>query len=293
MIWTAHKFFKYLLKRLADTIWRDSFFLMIFATGTMLSTAAFRERTFLLHCFYVTHMLLTVLVRLGDAYGRFPIPYNDLRQIIIVAGMLHLINPLLMLVQIKHAILVHVPICVLVHILHLSYVMFIFDDMGYSDSRHTLILVLLNCLEAATNFAIMAYPNAYFLLALATEAICPFVLIFRMKRGRKGNGRCCCGKKVRPSSTGPITSHSNLQQSSRMIVESTRKEHESRDAEELSHLTRKQGTSVKTPFLDLHKEGVSPKNQHTGILTCISVERYVVKKLCKDLLKVADHILHQ
>jgi len=136
-------------------------------------------------------------------------------------------------------------------------------------------------MEAATNVSIMAYPQAYFLLALATEAVCPFVLIFRMKKGKRGNGQCCFGKKVRPSTlTGPLPSHSsNLHQSTSMAVESEKKGQEKRDVELLLSPTSKENARVKTPFLGLMKKGVTPENQPTKeILTCISAESEVTRK---------------
>jgi len=174
--------------RLYFLFWRSTLFILIFTIGTILCTASFGEKTFLLHVLYVTHMLSVVLIRLSDAYGSFKVPHNSLRKAILSVAFLHTVNPLLMTCHIKNTVVmsVHVPLCLMVHVAHLSYVIYIFHDIGYSDMTHSFILVLLNCLEAATNILIMVHPTIYWRVALATEAVCPFVLVFKLKRPVQG-----------------------------------------------------------------------------------------------------------
>jgi len=168
--------------RIYSFIWRDRAFLMLFTMATLISTSTFGKSAFILHAAYVTHTLLSVLVDVEEIYKNVQIPFNNCRRFIITTGVLHLINPCLMLYSWKWTYYLHLPICFSVHIFHLSYVRFVYRAVGYNDAVNWNTLMLLNFCEFVTNLIVMQRPQMYSFVAIATESICPFVLTFRKKK---------------------------------------------------------------------------------------------------------------
>eukprot|EP00638_Chattonella_subsalsa_P011582 CAMPEP_0117777752 /NCGR_PEP_ID=MMETSP0948-20121206/573_1 /TAXON_ID=44440 /ORGANISM="Chattonella subsalsa, Strain CCMP2191" /LENGTH=89 /DNA_ID=CAMNT_0005604923 /DNA_START=300 /DNA_END=569 /DNA_ORIENTATION=- len=80
--------------------------------------------------------------------------------------------------------------------------------MGYSDRTHIGFLVFLNLMEFVTNAVYMISPEFYFYFAIATEALCPFLMTFRMKR-RVGVAGLGSPKTQKGKITGKSSSGAN------------------------------------------------------------------------------------
>jgi len=175
------------LATISGVLFDNRAFQFMFNLLALSCTITWGPKAFLVHVVYVTNVLVGELIRIANLHGQLPVPYDTQRKIIILVGYIHTINPLLMYVW-PILIYFHVPLCFMVHCCHLTYIHAAFRKMEYYDLYHAWFLVLLNLAEFISNITIRLNPQFYLYSAVATEAVCPYLLTFRMKKVRFSSG---------------------------------------------------------------------------------------------------------
>ena len=163
--------------------------LMYFNIITIICTLFFGKRAIFMHACFVTFTLITIVIHVKAVFVRVKLPLMRYRQFIILFSLFHLINPLLMTMNIRmkmYCMYVHLLACFLIHLFHMQYITTVFELMNYKDDKHWMILLLLNILEMCTNLCLVCnYDATYLYTAIVTECMCPYVLMYVRKRNRR------------------------------------------------------------------------------------------------------------
>ena len=181
---------------------KDLLFLVFFNALTHVCTLCFRKRAILMHSCFVTYTLVSIIIDIKHVFKRLQIPMANYRKAILIFSFFYQVCPLLITVYKKmnmHFMYVHLCVCFIIHLLHMHYVTVVFRVMNYNDSNHWMILFFVNLLEMCTNLCLVCnYEDIYVLVAVVTECICPYVLMYIRKKSRNSVERFVCLNTTSP-----------------------------------------------------------------------------------------------
>ena len=166
----------------------DLIILVTFNVLTHIFTLCYNKRAILMHSCFVTYTLISIILDVKHVFKRLSIPMIKYRQAILLFSLLHQISPILITVRnetCKKFVYVHLCTCFILHIVHIHYVTIVFRRMNYKDHKHWRILFVVNVLEICTNICLICdHKNIYVFVAIVTECVCPYVLMYVRKKSR-------------------------------------------------------------------------------------------------------------
>jgi hypothetical protein len=125
-------------------------FLLLLSWTLMTLTIYLGRNSFLAHVFGVTYLLLIILYKINSLYGKFANPHYRFFIIVLGGGVAHAIVPIVGH-YIQTAMFVHLGICFVVHILHLTECYMVFKDITFKDEEFIKILWAVNIGEMIVN----------------------------------------------------------------------------------------------------------------------------------------------
>lgn len=133
---------------------------------------------FYFHVIGVTLLLLIILHKINLCYDKIENKYILYEYIVIIGGILHTIVPL---ISLKYSLVmyIHIGICFIVHILHLSQCYLIFYDIKMKDTYYIIILWAVNIMEFFVNLTFCfpeVIPNKLFVVPLVVVEISALLL---------------------------------------------------------------------------------------------------------------------
>ena len=159
-----------------------------FGLLTNICTLCYGKHAILLHSCFVTYTLMSIVIDFKNVFKRLRMPMLKYRKAIILFSLLYQIIPILITVHIVniYTICVHLCACFMLHVFHMHYVTVVFYKINYKDCDHWMILFFVHLLEMCTNVLLICDSSIYVYIAIVTECVCPYILIYiRKKRVRR------------------------------------------------------------------------------------------------------------
>ena len=162
-------------------------FMVSFSVLTNMCTFCYGKHAILMHSCFVTYTLISIIIDFKDVFKRLRMPMKKYRKAIVLFSLLYQIIPTLMTIHIVniYTMFVHLCACFMLRVFHMHYVTVVFHRMNYKDRDHWMILFVVHLLEMCTNVLLICeYNSMYVCIAIVTECVCPYVLMYIRKKSK-------------------------------------------------------------------------------------------------------------